>query len=131
VLLGRYVSASVEARPRQHSVPRPATLRRIPARRILVATNANGSPAMGVVKLSDAEIDLATLIDAVASGAEAEIVIERDGKPAARLVPVEPPAGAPRPIRLGLAAGKYPPMDFEAFQAMDAEIAKIFLGEDE
>ncbi len=86
---------------------------------------------MGVVKLTDAEIDLATLVEAVANGTETEIVIERDGRPAARLVPVEPPAEEPRPIRLGLAAGKYPPMDFEAFQAMDAEIARMFLGEDE
>lgn len=86
---------------------------------------------MGVVKLTDAEIDLATLVEAVANGTETEIVIERDGKPAARLVPVEPPAGTSGPIRLGLLEGKYPPMDFEAFQAMDAEIAKMFLGEDE
>ena len=86
---------------------------------------------MGVVKLSDAEIHLATLVEAVANGTETEIVIERDGRPAARLVPVEPPAEAPRAIRLGLAAGKYPPLDFEAFQAMDAEIEKMFLGEEE
>ncbi len=86
---------------------------------------------MGVVKLSDAEIHLATLVESVANGTETGIVIERDGKPAARLVPVEPPAEGPRKIRLGLAAGKYPPMDFEAFQAMDAEIAKMFLGEEE
>lgn len=86
---------------------------------------------MGIVKLSDAEIHLATLVEAVANGTETEIVIERDGRPAARLVPVEPPAETPRTIRLGLLEGKYPPMDFEAFQAMDAEIAKMFLGEDE
>lgn len=86
---------------------------------------------MGVVKLSDAEIHLATLVESVANGTETEIVIERDGKPAARLVPVEPPVEGPRKIRLGLAAGKYPPMDFEAFQAMDAEIEKMFLGEEE
>lgn len=85
---------------------------------------------MGVVKLSDAEIDLATLVEAVQSGAETEIVIERDGKPAARLVPIEKPA-EPKKVRLGLAVGKYPPMDFEAFQAMDAEIEKMFLGEEE
>jgi prevent-host-death family protein len=86
---------------------------------------------MGIVKLSDAEIHLATLVESVANGTETEIVIERDGRPAARLVPVEPPSEEPRPIRLGLLEGKYPPMDFEAFQAMDAEIARMFLGEDE
>jgi prevent-host-death family protein len=86
---------------------------------------------MGVVKLSDAEIDLATLVEAVQSGAESEIVIERDGKPAARLVPIEKLSEGTAKIRLGLARGKYPPLDFEAFQAMDAEIEKMFLGEDE
>ena len=86
---------------------------------------------MGVVKLSDAEIDLATLVEAVQSGAETEIVIERDGKPAARLVPIEKPSEAPKKIRLGLARGKYPPLDFEAFQAMDAEIEAMFNGEEE
>jgi hypothetical protein len=33
-------------------------------------------------------------------------------------------------LRLGLLAGKYPPMDFEAFQAMDAEIEAMFLGKE-
>ncbi len=81
---------------------------------------------MGIVKLSDAEMNLAMLVESVANGTETEIVIERHGKPAARLVPVEPPAEAPRTIRLGPAAGKYPPMDFEAFQALDAEIVEMF-----
>lgn len=86
---------------------------------------------MGVVKLSDAEIDLATLVEAVENGTETEIVIERDGKPAARLVPVGQRTPEPKKIRLGLLEGKYPPMDFEAFQAMDAEIAAMFNGEEE
>jgi hypothetical protein len=40
-----------------------------------------------------------------------------------------PLASQPKKRRLGLLAGKYPPMDFEAFQAMDAEIEAMFLGE--
>lgn len=86
---------------------------------------------MGVVNMREAQASLSKLVEAVESGAEREIVIERDGKPAARIVPVEK-AGAPRKkVRLGLASGKYPPMDFEAFQAMDAEIEKMFLGDEE
>ena len=50
-----------------------------------------------------------------------------NGKPAAKLVPVEAPK---KKLRLGLLAGKYPPMDFDAFQAMDAEIEAMFLGEE-
>jgi hypothetical protein len=43
-------------------------------------------------------------------------------------VPIGP---AKKKLRLGLLAGKYPPMDFDAFQSMDAEIEAMFLGENE
>jgi hypothetical protein len=31
---------------------------------------------------------------------------------------------------LGLAKGKYPPLDYEAFQALDEEVAAMFLGKE-
>ena len=82
---------------------------------------------MTTVNMLEAKTSLSKLVEAVENGSEEEIIIARNGKPAARLVPI----GAPkRKIRLGLAAGKYPPLDYEAFQAMDAEIEAMFLGED-
>ncbi|MGN6465687.1 MAG: type II toxin-antitoxin system Phd/YefM family antitoxin [Rhizobiaceae bacterium] len=81
---------------------------------------------MGMVNMLEAKTSLSKLVEAVESGAEEEIIIARNGKPAARLVPL---ASQPKKRRLGLLAGKYPPMDFEAFQAMDAEIEAMFLGE--
>lgn len=82
---------------------------------------------MSTVNMLEAKTRLSKLVEAVESGAEDEIIIARNGKPAARLVPLD--AAPKKKIRLGLLAGKYPPMDFEAFQAMDAEIEAMFLGE--
>lgn len=84
---------------------------------------------MPIVNMLDAKTNLSKLVDAVETGAEEEIIIARNGKPAAKLVQLD--AQPKRKIRLGLAVGKYPPLDYEAFQALDAEIEKMFLGENE
>lgn len=76
----------------------------------------------------EAKTQLSKLVEALESGAESEIIIARNGKPAAKLVPLDAPAIPRR--RLGFLAGKFPPMDFEGFQAMDAEIEAMFLGEE-
>lgn len=82
---------------------------------------------MTTVNMLQAKTSLSKLVEAVESGAETEIIIARNGKPAAKLVPL---GVAPQKKRqLGLLAGKYPPMDFDAFQAMDPEIEAMFLGE--
>lgn len=81
------------------------------------------------VNMLEAKTGLSKLVEAVESGAESEIIIARNGKPAAKLVPLD--AVPKKKIRLGLAAGKYPPLDYEAFQALDAEIEAMFLGEPE
>lgn len=82
---------------------------------------------MGIVNMHEAKTSLSKLVEAVESGAESEIIIARNGKPAAKLVPI----GVLKKKReLGLARGKYPALDYDAFQAMDAEVAAMFLGED-
>jgi len=70
------------------------------------------------VNMLEAKTQLSKLVDAVESGAEEEIVIARDGKPAARLVAV---ATSPK-VRLGLAKGKYPVVTQEEFDADNEEI---------
>jgi prevent-host-death family protein len=77
--------------------------------------------------MHEAKTSLSKLVEAVESGAEKEIIIARNGKPAAKLVPLH--ATPKKKRRLGLLEGKYPPLDYEAFQAMDAEIEAMFLGE--
>jgi prevent-host-death family protein len=76
------------------------------------------------VNMLEAKTNLSRLVEAVESGAESEIIIARNGKPAARLVPIE--AKARRPVRLGLANGKYPVTTQEEFDADNEEIWREF-----
>lgn len=77
---------------------------------------------MGYVNIHEAKTHLSKLIEAVESGAEAEIIIARNGKPAVRLVPIAAPK---KPRILGRAKGKFT-FDFDAFQALDAEVLEMF-----
>jgi len=75
---------------------------------------------MVAVNMHEAKTRLSALVDAVESGREAEVVIARNGRPAARIVPL----AAKKPIRLGLAKGKFTvPDDFGEY---DEEIASLF-----
>ena len=79
---------------------------------------------MTTINMLAAKSNLSKLVELVESGAESEIVIARNGKPAARLAPIEPRPSASR--RLGLAAGQYPTCSQEEFDADNAEIAVLF-----
>jgi prevent-host-death family protein len=78
---------------------------------------------MPTVNIHKAKTELSRLVEAVESGAEAEIIIARNGKPAARLVPV-PKVDVSK--RIGAAKWNFdiPPPDPE----LDAEIAALFYG---
>lgn len=78
---------------------------------------------MGPVNMLDAKTNFSKLVQAVESGAEKEIVIARNGKPAARLVPIGDP---PKKRELGLADGQYPVRTQEDFDADNEEIAQLF-----
>ena len=79
---------------------------------------------MPTVNMLDAKSNLSRLVEAVESGAETEIVIARNGKPAARLVPLEPVRDASK--RFGIAKGLYDiPDDIDG---CNDEIAKLFYG---
>jgi prevent-host-death family protein len=82
---------------------------------------------MRTVNMLEAKTQLSRLVKAVESGTESEIVIARNGKPAAKLVPI----GAPRETgkRLGLLAGRYPPMSLEDFDADNQLIGARLRGE--
>ncbi len=82
---------------------------------------------MPVVNMLDAKSNLSRLVQAVESGEEAEIVIARNGKPAARLVPVSSAPDVSK--RFGIAKGLFTvPADFDAD---NAEIEKLFYGDSE
>ena len=80
---------------------------------------------MPQVNMLEAKTHLSRLVDAVESGAETEIVIARNGRPAAKIVPISTPKAAVK--RLGIAEGKFPLMTQEEFDADDEVIAELFL----
>ena len=84
---------------------------------------------MPVVNMLDAKTNLSKLVDAVESGAEREVIIARNGKPAAKLVAV---TGEARPRKpLGFMDGKFPPMSLEDLNASNEEIERAFYGDDD
>lgn len=79
---------------------------------------------MTTVNMLQAKNSLSSLVERVASGQEAEIVIARHGKPAARLVPLR--AVAPLRQRLGVARGAFTVPD--SIDSHAAEVALLFHG---
>jgi len=75
------------------------------------------------INMLEAKSNLSRLVEAVETGRESEIIIARNGRPAARLVPIDTRAAG---TRIGVARGKFAcPMDIDA----DAEeIVALFTG---
>lgn len=80
---------------------------------------------MTVVNMHEAKSSLSKLVDSVESGEESEIVLARNGRPAARIVPIAAPVAK---RRFGLGKGKYPKFDPEAFDALDKDVERLFYG---
>lgn len=73
------------------------------------------------VNMLDAKSNLSRLVQAVETGQAVEVVIARNGVPAARLVPIE---SAPPGRRIGVARGAFElPDDIDA---TNADIADLF-----
>ncbi|MBK7956270.1 MAG: type II toxin-antitoxin system Phd/YefM family antitoxin [Candidatus Accumulibacter sp.] len=77
---------------------------------------------MQTVSLFDAKTHLSRLVEQIASGQEDEIVISRNGKPVARVLPI--PTDATR--RIGIARGEFEVPD--DIDQDNAEVAELFLG---
>lgn len=78
---------------------------------------------MESVNMLQAKSTLSRLVEAIEAGHESEIIIARNGRPAARLVPVE---NRPVGCRLGVAKGMFEvPDDIDAH---NDEVAQLFLG---
>ena len=82
---------------------------------------------MPIVNMLEAKTHLSRLVEEVESGATSEIIIARNGKPAARLVPIGPPAQVGK--RLGLLEGQYPSHSQAEFDADNETIARLFRGD--
>jgi antitoxin (DNA-binding transcriptional repressor) of toxin-antitoxin stability system len=83
---------------------------------------------MTKVNMLEAKTHLSRLVGAIEDGSETEVIIQRNGKPVARLVAIATKSDASK--RLGIAEGLFPPMTLEEFNEQDEEIAKLFLADD-
>lgn len=78
---------------------------------------------MQSVNMLQAKSSLSRLVEAIEQGEEREIVIARNGRPAAKLVPIDTvPAGK----RIGVAKGAFEVPD--SIDAHNDEVARLFLG---
>jgi len=78
---------------------------------------------MATVNMLETKSNLSRLVDAVESGAESEIIIARNGRPAARLVAVR---AARHGRRLGAAKGKFKVP--EEIDDSNAAVGKLLIG---
>ena len=78
---------------------------------------------MQAVNMLQAKSSLSRLVEAIGQGQEREIVIARNGRPAAKLVPMDTvPAGQ----RIGVAKGKFEVPD--NIDTNNEEGARLFMG---
>lgn len=78
---------------------------------------------MQAVNMLQAKSSLSRLVEAIEQGQEREIVIARNGRPAAKLVPMDSVAPGQR---LGIAKGKFEVPD--TIDAHNDEVARLFMG---
>ncbi len=79
---------------------------------------------MLTVNMLEAKTSLSRLVESVELGREREIIIARNGRPAARLVSMG--VAGPKLQRIGVAKGLFEVP--ESIDAHNAEIAGLFLG---
>ena len=79
---------------------------------------------MSYVKKYEARTNLSRLVEAIESEAEPEIIIARNGRPVARLVPLA--EAVVRGPRLCIARGKFVVPD--TIDDLNAEVAVLFTG---
>ena len=79
---------------------------------------------MQIVNMLQAKSSLSRLVEAIEQGQEREIVIARNGRPAAKLVPIDT---APSGKRIGVAKGLFVVPD--SIDAHNDEVARLFMGE--
>jgi len=86
----------------------------------MVSRPSAGGPSR-VVNMLEAKTHLSRLVEAIETGAEAEVVIARNGRPVARLTSLQAPE---RPRRLGIARGQFVVPD--SIDAANPLIADLF-----
>jgi len=78
---------------------------------------------MQSVNMLQAKSSLSRLVEAIEQGQEREVIIARNGRPAAKLVPIDT---VPTGHRIGVAKGKFEVPD--NIDTHNAEVAHLFIG---
>lgn len=78
---------------------------------------------MTAINMLQAKSNLSRLVESIEQGEEREIIIARNGRPAAKLVPL---SSVPASKRIGVAKGLFEVPD--DIDANNAEVARMFLG---
>jgi len=79
---------------------------------------------MHAVNMLQAKSNLSRLVESLEKGTEREIIIARNGRPAAKLVPIDTDVAAQR---LGVAKGAFQMPD--SIDTHNPEVARLFLGQ--
>ena len=79
---------------------------------------------MQAVNMVEAKSSLSRLVEDIELGRESEIVIARNGRPVAKLVPMD---AVPAGLRIGAAKGKFEVPD--TIDAHNEEVARLFMGD--
>ncbi len=77
------------------------------------------------INMLQAKSSLSRLVEAIETGQEREIVIARNGRPAAKLVPID---SVPTARRIGIAKGLFEVPD--TIDTHNTEVARLFFGEE-
>ncbi len=78
---------------------------------------------MKSINMLEAKTQLSKLVDRIESGRDGEIVIARNGRPAARLVPV---VNHPHGKRIGLLKGKFKAPSLRQLDTRNPDIERAF-----
>ncbi len=76
------------------------------------------------VNMHEAKSTLSRLVEAIELGSELEIIIARNGRPVARILPIEAPRNTQR--RIGVAEGHFKVPDH--IDQHNDQVEKLFLG---
>ena len=79
---------------------------------------------MPTVNMLEAKTHLSKLVEAIEQGRESEVIIARNGRPVARLVPIAKHAPGPR---IGIAKGAFVVPD--TIDAQNDEVEALIVGE--
>jgi len=80
---------------------------------------------MQTINMLEAKTSLSRLVESIEQGREREIILARNGRPAARLVAIE---SSPAASRIGVAKGLFEVPD--TIDAHNDEVARLFMGGD-